>query len=128
MQLLGCGGLRYPLDPPESRKPRNDKQNAGRDDRTKSHDLCKKNSTKKQEHKTSGNRRELCDHSDPSPDEVQGPTSPEFPTGLNFHALSSQIDVLHRLSPPGPLEDSVPERVRWWTERASEFVDGRKRS
>ncbi len=25
-------------------------------------------------------------------------------------------------------EDTVPERVRWWTERAREFVDGRKRS
>ena len=54
-------------------------------------------------------------------------------TGLIVHCSlgflnPSQIDVLYRVPSPSLLEDTVPEKVRWWTERAEEFVSERQRS
>jgi hypothetical protein len=52
-----------------------------------------------------------------------------LPEDIAIDSLSSrrkEIDVLYRPPPHARSEDPVPDRVRWWTERSSAFVEERK--
>jgi integrase len=56
--------------------------------------------------------------------------SPNEKPGSHLHACgpTGEIDVLYRLSPPDRLEVTVPDRVRWWTERSNAFVEEREKA